>query len=90
MPDAMEELNATGIINCAAYTAGQRVADLPICDIQKTLKDTDRFVWIGLNEPSEAILRPELQWQFGYPLTMAIMLGTCAALFVGFRRSGWL
>ena len=33
---------------------------------------------------------PELHWQFGYPLTMAVMLGACAALFLGFRRSGWL
>ncbi len=33
---------------------------------------------------------PELQWKYGYPLSMAIMLGACAALFVGFRRSGWL
>ena len=33
---------------------------------------------------------PELHWQFGYPLIMAIMLGACAALFMGFRRSGWL
>jgi magnesium transporter len=33
---------------------------------------------------------PELHWQYGYPVAMASMLGACAALFFGFRRSGWL
>jgi magnesium transporter len=33
---------------------------------------------------------PELHWEYGYPVVMAIMLAACAALFVGFRRSGWL
>jgi magnesium transporter len=33
---------------------------------------------------------PELHWEFGYPLVMTIMVAACAALFVGFRRSGWL
>jgi magnesium transporter len=33
---------------------------------------------------------PELHWNFGYPLIMVIMFGACAALFIGFRRSGWL
>jgi magnesium transporter len=33
---------------------------------------------------------PELHWPLGYPFVMGIMIATCAALFVGFRRSGWL
>jgi magnesium transporter len=33
---------------------------------------------------------PELHWRFGYPLVMALMIGACVSLFVGFRRSGWL
>jgi magnesium transporter len=33
---------------------------------------------------------PELHWEYGYPAVMAIMLAACAALFAGFRRSGWL
>ena len=33
---------------------------------------------------------PELHWQFGYPLTMLLMVGACAGFFFGFRRSGWL
>jgi magnesium transporter len=33
---------------------------------------------------------PELQWTYGYPLVMAVMIGACLSLFVGFKRSGWL
>ena len=33
---------------------------------------------------------PELQWRFGYPLALAMMVGGCAALYAMFKRSGWL
>ena len=69
MPDVLtaagvrDEQAPTGVINCAAYAQGQRVADLPVCDIHEALAHRDRFVWIGLNEPREEILR-EVQREF--------------------------
>ena len=33
---------------------------------------------------------PELDWPFGYPATMLVMVGTCAFLYYKFKRSGWL
>ncbi len=33
---------------------------------------------------------PELRWQFGYPLVLAVMLTVCTFLFWRFKRSGWL
>ena len=33
---------------------------------------------------------PETQWIFGYPVVMALMVAVSAALYRGFRRSGWL
>ena len=33
---------------------------------------------------------PELEWWFGYPLILIGMACACVALYVGFRRSGWL
>ena len=62
--DVRDDVSTTGVINCAAYAGGQRVADLPICDIHEALEHSDRFVWIGLNEPREEVLR-EVQREFG-------------------------
>ncbi len=33
---------------------------------------------------------PELRWEYGYYASLVAMAGACLALFVGFRRSGWL
>jgi magnesium transporter len=33
---------------------------------------------------------PELEWPFGYPVTMIVMVGACAFLYEKFKRSGWL
>ncbi|HRO44931.1 magnesium/cobalt transporter CorA [Agriterribacter sp.] len=44
------------IINCAAYAGGQKLADIELNKVHDILKEKDKFVWIGLYEPSEAIL----------------------------------
>jgi magnesium transporter len=36
------------------------------------------------------VLMPELQWAFGYPLALAVMLAIDVYLFHRFRRAGWL
>jgi len=33
---------------------------------------------------------PELAWTYGYPLAVAVMATACLALYITFRRSGWL
>jgi magnesium transporter len=53
----------SGVVNCAAYTGGRRVADIEVKDIGEVLKQTDRFIWIGLHEPKEDLLR-QVQQQF--------------------------
>ena len=52
------------IIDCAGYEKGQRLSTLAISDVHAWITDPDRFAWIGLYEPSEALLR-EVQQQFG-------------------------
>jgi magnesium transporter len=54
----------SGVVNCAAYTGGRRVADVEVKDIGEVLKQTDRFIWIGLHEPKEDLLR-QVQQEFG-------------------------
>ncbi len=52
-----------GVVSCAAYADGRRVAEVAIPDISEVLAQPDRFVWIGLHEPDEALLR-EVQQEF--------------------------
>ncbi len=33
---------------------------------------------------------PELEWQFGYPLTLGLMAAVCVAIFFWFRHRGWM
>ena len=33
---------------------------------------------------------PELQWEYGYPLALAVIVGACTSLYFRFRRMGWL
>ena len=52
------------IVNCAAYSDGARLRDLRIEEIPKVLASDAQFVWLGLYEPSEEVLR-EVQSAFG-------------------------
>ena len=54
-----------GLVNCAAYGGGRRIADIPLEEAGGIAAAQDgRFVWIGLYEPSEELLR-QVQRQFG-------------------------
>jgi magnesium transporter len=52
------------VVNCAAYADGRRVADVEITDLDTVLKQEDCFLWVGLHEPSEPLLR-QVQQAFG-------------------------
>jgi len=51
------------VINCAAYSEGRRLANIELKDIKTELYNQDHFVWIGLHEPSEAVLA-QVQHEF--------------------------
>jgi magnesium transporter len=51
-------------VNCAAYAGGRRIADVEIQAINTVLKQEDRFIWIGLHEPSADLLK-QVQHEFG-------------------------
>ncbi len=53
-----------GVVNCASYVQGRRKADVAIDDISEAIKDPECFLWIGLHEPSEELLR-KVQVEFG-------------------------
>ena len=33
---------------------------------------------------------PELEWTYGYPLVVAVVLVICAVLYRKFKHTGWL
>jgi magnesium transporter len=51
------------IVASAAYSGGRRVDDVALDDISDVLKRSDTFVWIGLYEPNEPLLR-KIQEEF--------------------------
>jgi len=60
VPDA-ERL--TCVVDCAAYADGRRVGDLSLEEIRPALEREGQFVWLGLFEPDEALMR-RVQQQF--------------------------
>lgn len=47
----------SAIVNCVAYADGHRVGDIDLDDIVAVLDEPGQFVWIGLHEPDEELLR---------------------------------
>ena len=45
----------SGVVNCAAYEHGVRVADIEVADVHELLTNPDRFIWIGMYEPGEEL-----------------------------------
>ncbi len=52
------------IINCAAYADGRRLANVEVGDIPAVLESEAQFIWVGLYEPDEPLLR-QVQQVFG-------------------------
>jgi magnesium transporter len=53
-----------GIVNCAAYANGRRIADIEVKNISKALEQEDQFIWLGLYEPDQELLG-QVQQAFG-------------------------
>ncbi len=53
-----------GIINCVAYSGGRRLGDIDISTASEVLQQEDVFVWVGLHEPDEPMLKT-VQQEFG-------------------------
>jgi len=45
------------IVNCVAYCEGRRIEEVTINRISEVLAQPDRFIWIGLHEPDNELLR---------------------------------
>ncbi|HVO24249.1 MAG TPA: magnesium/cobalt transporter CorA [Candidatus Margulisiibacteriota bacterium] len=55
----------SAVVNCVAYAAdGRKVGDVDVEDVSEILKFPGQFIWIGLHEPTEELLR-RIQGEFG-------------------------
>jgi len=52
------------VINCAAYSQGRRCSNVELHEVHDVLREANQFVWIGLHEPSEQVLK-QVQLEFG-------------------------
>lgn len=52
------------IVDCAEYCEGRRIAKVEIAHIKEVLKEPNKFIWIGMQEPDEAMLKT-IQKEFG-------------------------
>jgi magnesium transporter len=47
----------SGVVNSVVYAGGRPIARVELNEIQAVLQQPDRFIWIGLHEPSETLLK---------------------------------
>jgi len=52
------------VVNCASYSGGKKVSDVPLDDVSEVIEIPGQFVWIGLYEPSDELLA-KIQAEFG-------------------------
>ncbi len=52
------------IVDCAEYCEGKRVSKVDLAHINEVLKKPNRFIWIGMQEPDDAMLK-SIQKEFG-------------------------
>lgn len=58
------DVQSGAVINAVAYAEGKRLGPVDLPAISDILQLPDRFVWVGLHEPSEALLKL-MQEEFG-------------------------
>lgn len=63
-PEPTPSPSHNAVVASAAYCEGRRIADVPIAEAGAWAAKEGHFVWIGLWEPDEALLK-EVKQQFG-------------------------
>jgi magnesium transporter len=62
--DGRAKAMTSSLVDSVAYRDGKRMGNIPIADIGEAIKQAGTFVWLGLHEPDDAVLR-EIQQVFG-------------------------
>jgi magnesium transporter len=62
-PNAQASAAPGMVVNCVAYADGRRLGPVDIDDISEILRFPGQFIWIGLHEPDDPLLR-KIQAEF--------------------------
>jgi magnesium transporter len=54
----------TSLVDSVVYRDGKRIGDISIADVGEAVKQAGTFLWFGLHEPADAVLR-QIQQAFG-------------------------
>lgn len=86
---------ATDLADLQISVAGQRLNEvMKVLTVMATLFIPLTFICsvYGMNFDTKRspLNMPELEWYFGYPFALGLMVATAAGLLVFFRRKGWL
>lgn len=54
----------TSLVDSVVYRDGKRIGDISIADVGEAIKQAGTFLWFGLHEPDDAVLR-QIQQAFG-------------------------
>ena len=89
-----------GVVNCAAYSEGCRIApnfslvSISQNEIQKRFAGWAAILAVptmvagiyGMNFK----FMPELDWHYGYPVILSVIVIVCGLIYSAFKRAGWL
>ena len=96
--DHLVRLN--GVIDTIRDTIGTAIqVNLSMVAIEESDINKRLAAWAGIFAVATAFAgiwgmnfkaMPELEWHFGYPMALGAIAVTCTALYIRFRRLGWL
>ena len=96
--DHLSRLNTS--IDAIRETIGTAIqVNLSLVTIEESEVNKRLAAWAGIFAVATAFAgiwgmnfkaMPELQWQYGYPMALAVIATTCGILYRRFKRAGWL
>lgn len=96
--DHLARINAS--LDAARDTIGTAIqVNLSMVTIEESEVNKKLAAWAGIFAVATAFAgiwgmnfqnMPELQWEYGYPVAIGVIALACAAVFLRFRRVGWI
>lgn len=96
--DHLARINAS--LDTIRDTLGTAIqVNLSMVTIEESEVNKQLAAWAGIFAIATALAgiwgmnfkaMPELQWEYGYPMALGVISSACIALYVRFKRAGWL